>query len=300
MGTDFLVFPLERRKANDHTSFYQSLIHIAKLLHILLPSPFFQNKLAQICSFFFSKLYFLLLPVPFMPSVARVVQPGLTVTSRAESPCVLLKNNTVQTYNNGWIICIHVEEEKGKLLEVFRRQQCGFEQMSSICLHLKLANWEPSKRHSPPWKNLLDQIRGLCPILVSPAQDRYWHTRARSLQSHQRRQTVWMWLTQSAVFSHKKTSLLVSFANTIVLSIFVIPKPSPQPLFWKAIERSATHWFNAMGSAGLMRCLGTVNAGLRALKDTHRALGDEVKKTGFILKIILDFLDYLLCQRKSQ
>lgn len=40
-----------------------------------------------------------------------------------------------------------------------------------------------------------------------------------------------------------------------------------------------------MTSAALMKCLGTtgtVNAGLRTLKDTHRAAGDEAK-TGFIL-----------------
>lgn len=98
--------------------------HFTKVLYILqncYTSPFFQNKLAQICSFFFSKLYFLLLPEPFMPSVARAVQPGLTVTSRAESPCVLLKNNTVQTYNNAWVICIHLEEEKGKLRSIQER-----------------------------------------------------------------------------------------------------------------------------------------------------------------------------------
>lgn len=56
-GTDFLVFSSERKKANYHSSFYRSLIHTAKLLHLLLPSPLFQNKLAQICLFFFSKLF---------------------------------------------------------------------------------------------------------------------------------------------------------------------------------------------------------------------------------------------------
>lgn len=74
------------------------------------------------------------------------------------------------------------------------------------------------------------------------------------------------------------TQALLSWA------IFVIPQPSPQALSWKVIGRSATHWFNAMRSAGLMQCLvttGTVNAGLRALKDTHGALGDEVKKDRF-------------------
>lgn len=42
-----------------------------------------------------------------------------------------------------------------------------------------------------------------------------------------------------------------------------------------------------MRSAGLMQCLGTigtVKAGLKALQDTHRAVGDEAK-TGFILQI---------------
>lgn len=54
-----LVLPFRERKANYHSSFYRSLIRIAKLLQILLPSPLFQTKLGQICPFFISKAWFL-------------------------------------------------------------------------------------------------------------------------------------------------------------------------------------------------------------------------------------------------
>lgn len=138
-----MVFPPERRKANDHRSFHRSLIHIAKLLDILLPSPLFQNKLAQICLFFFSKLWFLKLYFILPSSCTFHSQCCKSFPARVHchqqiriTLCVLVKNNTEQTYNNGWIICIHAEEEKGKLLVVFRREQGTFELawVQSVCI----------------------------------------------------------------------------------------------------------------------------------------------------------------------
>lgn len=136
MGTDFLVFPLERRKANDHTSFYQSLIHIAKLLHI----SFFPKQTSSDLLIFLLQTLFLASSYTFHAQCCKSCPARAHCHQQSRTTTCFIEKNTVQTYNNAWVICIHLEEEKGKLLGVFRREQCGFEWMSSICLHLKLAN----------------------------------------------------------------------------------------------------------------------------------------------------------------
>lgn len=86
---------LPPRKTNNHSPFYRSLTHVAKLICILLQSPLFQTRLAHICPFFFSEASFLkaLLYSCFFllhlhlscPVLEEFASPGPLAPSREES-----------------------------------------------------------------------------------------------------------------------------------------------------------------------------------------------------------------------